>query len=253
MKRFFTILFASAAIMAASTTASAQYFDHVSLGVGVGLDGVSLQAAAPIGSILQLRLGGSYMPPIGYSFTAKNIEFQPGETIDLDLRAQACMRAFNAMLDLFPGKETTFRFSFGMFAGPGTLVTLFNTKPYLEESEWGNEGIQIGDTFISTDDKGISRINADVAKVMPYFGIGAGRAVNANKAVSFCFDLGVCYSGGIGIWTHGTNTKTWKDDYIRITSTDIKNFGGDDMGIIDKLGNIPVLPLMKFSLFFRLF
>lgn len=253
MKRFIAIILTSASLLIASFNASAQYFNHISLGVGAGFDGVSLQAAAPIGSFLQLRLGGSYMPPFGYSFDVDDVEYMPGQYVDLSLRGQANIKSFNAMLDLFPGRTTNFHFTFGVFAGPGHLASLYNTKPYLDEEDWGTSGIQIGNTLVTTDERGVSTINADINKIMPYFGIGAGRAVGEH-AVSFCFDLGACYSGGIGAYTYGNNIRTGQTDYVRITSADITNSGGDDNGLIDKIGQYSkFLPLLKFSLFFRLF
>lgn len=254
MKRFFSVIMISAAMMAASLTASAQYFDHVALGIGVGFDGVSLQAATPVGNYIQLRLGGSYMPSFGYSFDVEDVEIQPNKYADLSLRGQANIKSFNAMLDLFPGRDTRFHFTAGLFAGPGHLATLYNTKPYLAQEDWGTAGIQIGNTLITTDDKGISKVNADVNKLMPYFGIGAGRAACDKNPVSFCFDFGACYSGGIGLYTKGTNIKTGQTDYIRITSADIAAAGADDDELIDKVGRYSkFLPVLKFSLFFRLF
>lgn len=252
MKRIFSTIFVAAALLAASVQASAQYFDHLSVGVGAGFDGVSLQLAVPMGDYMQLRAGGSYMPPFSIVKNVKDFEYQEGETVDLNIRGQLQISAFNAMIDFFPGKKTGFHFTAGVFAGDRTIATAYNTEPYLDEKEWGVSGITVGNTLITTDSKGISRVNLDINKFLPYLGIGAGRAAR-DRAVNFVFDFGAIYTGGLGIYTKGTNLKTGEEDYIRITSQDIKDNGQDDQGIVDKVYSIPVLPMMKFSLFFRIF
>lgn len=252
MKRFLIISLASLALLFSPVAASAQYFDHLALGAGLGLDGISLQAAAPVGDFVQLRIGGSYMPPFGYKGNIKDFQYQPGETLSLGIDARANIKSFNAMVDLFPGRQTPFHFTVGLFAGPGTLVSTILT-PETEDKDWAESGIRIGDVMVLTDRDGAAKINVGVNKVLPYLGIGTGRAADKSKFVSFCFDLGVCYSGGLGLYTYGTNIKTGQEEYIRITSNDFKEHDADDRGIVDKLYGIPVVPMLKFSLFFKTF
>ena len=249
MKRFISILLAGAAIVAFSATASAQVANHLALGVGVGFDGVSLEAGLPLGSHFQVRAGGAYTPPAGRDFQITGVEYEPGEFIDLDLHGQFAFRGFNMMVDMFPSAKSRFRFTVGMYAGPGHIVSVHNNTPYLDEEDWGTAGITIGDTFITTDDTGVSRANLDVNKVMPYLGIGGGRAA-CKSGVNFLFDFGACYSGGLKVCTHGQNLRTGEDSYVRISSADVDN---RDEGVIDILGKIPVLPMMRFSLFFTIF
>ena len=105
MKRFLIISLASLALLFSPVAASAQYFNHLALGAGLGLDGISLQAAAPVGDFVQLRIGGSYMPPFGYKGNIKDFQYQPGETLSLGIDARANIKSFNAMVDLFPGRQ----------------------------------------------------------------------------------------------------------------------------------------------------
>ncbi len=252
MKRIFTTIFAAAALLLSSAQASAQYFDHLSLGVGAGADGISLNLAVPVGNYVQLRAGGSYMPPIGITRQFTDFEYRPGETVDLSVMGQMQISAFNAMIDLFPGKETAFHFTLGLFAGDKTIANVHNTKPYLDEESWGTDGIMVGNTLVTTDSKGISKVNLDINKFLPYLGIGFGRPV-PKKAVSFVFDLGAIYTGGLGLYTNGTNVKTGQTEYVRITSDVLAEADLEDGGIVDIIGSIPVLPMMKFSLFFKLF
>ena len=252
MKRFLIIVLATVAMLAPSHKASAQYFDHLSVGAGLGLDGISLQAAAPIGDFVQLRLGGSYMPPFGFHAEIEHFQYQPDQYLDLDIDARINIKSFNAMVDLFPGRSTVFHFTAGLYAGPGVLANI-DFLPETSDKSWTDSGVKVGDTMVFTDKDGVAKVNIGVNKVMPYFGIGTGRAVDRSKFVSFCFDLGVCLSGGLGLYTHGTNVKTGVDEYVRITSDDFKANNADDKGIVDKIYGIPVLPMMKFTLFFKTF
>lgn len=68
------ILFAIAMMCAISPAANAQddildngIFNHVSVGVGVGLDGISIEAASPITNYVQVRAGVSFFPHFGVS------------------------------------------------------------------------------------------------------------------------------------------------------------------------------------------
>ena len=79
MKRIFSVILISAALMTASLSASAQFFNSLSLGFGVGVDGASLQLGVPMGGFFQLRAGGSYSPTVGYAFTVADVKFDNGE------------------------------------------------------------------------------------------------------------------------------------------------------------------------------
>ena len=61
------------AVLLAPAAASAQYFDHLTAGVAVGTDGVSLQVAAPVGEIVELRLNGSWWPSFIHTSVTRNL------------------------------------------------------------------------------------------------------------------------------------------------------------------------------------
>ena len=224
----------------------------MSLGFGAGADGISLQAGMPVGSLLQIRVGGSYMPAFGYERTFEDMEFSETEPVDITLCAQLAHKSLNAFIDFFPGKRTKFHFTGGLFYGPGHILTVFNTEPFLDPQDWDSAGIQVGETLVTTDANGILQAYIDGNTLMPYFGIGSGRASYPNRSVSFVFDIGACYSpNGIGACTYGTNVRTGQKEYIRLTSADVDY---EDEGWIDKVAEYSrFLPMIKFSLFFKLF
>lgn len=257
MKRLFSVILISAALLGASFTSSAQYFNHLSLGIGAGIDGASLQLGVPVGPLLQIRAGASYMPQFGIPFTVSNVHFDDNTYGDVNLKASMAFKSMNAMLDFFPGKKTRFHLTAGIYYSPaffgnGAWANAVGTSDALDPEDYGTTGIMIGNTLVTTDEQGRLQGYVATKQLMPYFGLGSGRAVGLNSAVSFLFDLGVCYLGdaGIGAYTYGLNTLTGEKETVRVTSADIDN---RDSGILDIASKIPVMPILKFSLFFRLF
>ena len=57
-----------------SQRASAQYFDHLALGISAGVDGFGLQLAAPIGNQFQMRAGYACLPPMWKPHAVINLE-----------------------------------------------------------------------------------------------------------------------------------------------------------------------------------
>lgn len=266
MKRFFSVILISAALLGASFTSNAQYFNHLSLGIGAGLDGASLQVGLPVGPLLQIRAGASYWPPIGIPYSIQNIHFYGSLKGDVDVKATMAYKSFNALLDFYPGKKTRFHLTGGVYYSPeffgngvwanvvgnATAKNADGSSTVLTDA-----GVMIGDTFVGTDSEGKLRGYLASNKLLPYFGIGSGRSVGTDSAVTFLFDLGVLYLGsnGFGAYAEGENMKTLQPEIIRVTSDDTK-FGSDqprDKGLIDLAASIPVMPVLKFSLFFRLF
>ncbi|MBQ9476126.1 MAG: hypothetical protein IJU69_07790 [Bacteroidales bacterium] len=253
MKRvllLFSIVFAAFLL---PQKASAQYFDHMSLGVGLGTDGVSLHAGFPIGDFVGLRVGGNWVPGIGFNGVGKFNVSSDGKTSgkqqDVQYQAQILLGGGDLLADIYPGRKTNFRFTVGFGAGPKRLARVYNREPFLDPEDWGTSGLLVGKTFITTDDKGVVNADVNVNAFRPYVGIGVGRPV-PDKRVAFSFDFGVYFTGGWQIWTEGRNTESFTNEYIRLTSASVDN---KDNGLIDTLGNIPVYPVLRFRVNIKLF
>lgn len=257
MKRFFSVILISAALLGASFTSNAQFLNHMSLGIGGGIDGASVQIGLPVGSLLQIRAGASYMPQVGFPYTVNNVHFYDDVYGDVDLKASMAFKSVNAMLDFFPGRKTRFHLTAGVYYSPaffgnGAWANVVGTSEAIDPSDYGTSGIMIGNVMVTTDEQGRLKGYAATKQLLPYVGIGSGRAVSNYRAVSFLFDLGACYLGdeGFGAYTEGINVRNGQRETVRVTSTDVEN---RDRGLIDLAASIPVMPIMKFSLFFRLF
>ena len=249
MKKLISSVFAAAVILFSSANASAQV--HAGIGAGLGFDGGSVEAAVSVTPFLQLRAGVNFIPALSLSMEMGRIQVASDYVIDnLIVQGTTDIKSFNAMLDLFPGRRTNFHFTVGLYSGNGTLLTATNEDPKLDEGM----GMSFGpekNIFVSADENGQVHLAIATEKtVMPYFGIGSGRALNPNKRVSACFDLGACYCGGIHVAANGLNMRNGQMEDVFLTSEDAMN---KDKGFIDMLSQVPILPVMKLSVFVRIF
>ena len=244
------------AVLLAPAAASAQYFNHLTAGVAVGTDGVSLQVAAPVGDIVELRLNGSFWPSVIRSSVTRNLNMTnhdgtPKGSRSVTVLFEPPLMGAGFMVDLFTGSDSPFHITAGLSCGTAYLLKVYNKEPFLEKADWGTAGLKLGDTFVTTDENGICRLGIEVNKVRPYLGIGLGRSIPKLNPVSVSVDLGAYYTGSWGCWTDGRNlNNVAKINHIRITSADIDNV---DNGLLDVLARIPVFPVLRFNVNVKLF
>ena len=267
MKKTLAIV-ASLALTLLSTATFAQdsqLFNHLSAGISLGLDGIGAEIAVPATPYLQIRAGYS-IAPIPYNTTpaklgieANNVEIdgKPANlnNMPLSFSYQKGGRA-KLLLDIFPSKKGSFRITAGVYGGAGSLIKAkADMTGILGQEDWGTLAILFNDVSLSTDKKGFAYADLATPIIMPYLGIGVGRAVNPAKRVSVGFDFGLLYTGGIKAQTYDyVGQPENKPAIVPITSEDTVN-GGEKMdnGVIDILGKIPVYPVLKLNLFFSLF
>ncbi|MBO7545010.1 MAG: hypothetical protein J6T02_05530 [Bacteroidales bacterium] len=251
-----TILVAAFSLLP-SQSASAQYFDHLALGVNVGVDGFGIQLAAPIGGQFQMRAGYSILPPLWKPHKVFNVKpSNNDDPVDVDIEAIVLFHNANLMFDWHPAGKGFF-FTVGAYAGPSTAFKAHNKQPFLDEEDWGTVGIKIGEsTMATTDAKGIVTAKMKVWPVRPYVGFGYGTPVKADKRVGWNIELGTCFTGGYKLYVSGRDMYEGGEiSDVRVTSADLVNDDGEmqDKGIVDKMAKFPILPMLKFGVFFRLF
>ena len=261
-------LMAVALLLLPSQRICAQYFDHLALGVTVGFDGFGLELAAPLGNQFQVRAGYSMLPPMWkphHEFTLEATEER--EKTNVDLEAICKLGGANLMFDWHPAGGGFF-LTAGMYAGSRKIFTVRNRKPFLDEEDWGSAGLVFGDIMVTTDDKGVAQVDLDVWPVRPYVGLGYGNAIKSYKRVGFNVELGACFTGGYKVMATGRNLETLEDGTIQVHSKDVvkdkEQYENDpeyrkdknnyeDWLILDKMAKFPVLPILKFGLYIRLF
>jgi len=232
-------------------------FNHVALGVTAGIDGLGIEAATPLGNSFQLRAGYSFMP---FSYSGE-VDFGSAKignkTRDLDntpLNVKLWEGGEGKVLaDWFPG-EGPFHVTAGVYIGGNFIKTDFDLSRSLNADERGSLGIGFegGSTF-TTDVQGIAHVDVNFLPVMPYVGIGFGRAISEER-VSVSFDLGALATGGIKPQSYNYIKNTLDPsnpvEVIDITSSAVSN---KDDGLIDKISGIPVFPMLKINIFVKLF
>lgn len=260
MKKTLAFL-AALAVSLLSLTAHAQdkqVFNHVALGVSVGIDGLGAEVVLPATPYLQIRGGYSFLP-----FTyRKDINLGKHETEigTLDLSSIPLSLApwkgglGKVLLDIYPAKGIPFRFVAGAFIGNGKLVGGEANLSKAIPPEDYKTGFGYNGVSVSTDGEGIVHMDATVLKVLPYLGLGFGRALDPKKRVGFSFELGAVYTGGIKFLVSDYSNPSKVETSV-VTSQSLVDDNGKqlDDGIIDKISGFPVLPMMKLGVYVRLF
>lgn len=219
-------------------------FNHVSLGLSTGTDGlIGFNAAVPIGNYVQMRVGYSFMPVFKYKtdVTVKNNNKPDSRT---DIEGKLHMGDFSWLFDIYPSKNSSFHFTAGAYIGKSKVVTVRNDGPIggLDESDYGHSGIEIGDYLIKTDLEGNASASIKVNSFKPYLGVGFGRAVPKGRVGVMC-DLGVQFWGKPGVYAYDWETNT----DVKVTSEDVGNKDGGAIKTISKISVFPVISLKVFG------
>ena len=265
MKR--TIIIAAIIALTGAVSANAQednqLFNHFAAGATLGVDGLGIQVAAPVMPYLQVRAGYAINASVTGTGSFGSHKMDNGHTANLDnmpIEAQSYKGGLGELfVDFFPGsigsfKNSGFRVTAGMFAGNGNFLSL---KADMRESMAPEDyatTMTTGDVKFSTDPEGYGYGDAFSWKILPYVGIGTGRAVKLeDKRFSFTFDAGIAFTGGLKIRTYDFSSGS-KVPYAVTSAATVDEEGvQQDRGLIDALSGFPLLPVIKFGFFYRLF
>lgn len=253
MKKLF--LFCVAACV--GMTARAQVFDHLSVGVGAGTDGIGFELAAPLGNHVDVRAGyGLATGLVGYTVNELSVPEHPGlkdsREVNVPMRINLGMNDARLLFNIYPSANKGFHFTIGAYLGSpcfarGTLSGLpsdyntigFETDGYLVRAKDGKLVAELC----------APGLGSPTFAVKPYVGIGFGRAVDRDARVSFCFDLGAQYQGQPGLWAEGESI-TGRVQKIQLTGGDFKDVAE---GVAEYGKYAAFWPTLSFRLFVRLF
>ena len=240
-----------------SASAGAQVFNHLSVGAGVGTDGISLEVAAPLGKHVDVRAGyGTAVGLIGYTVKDLSIPEHPGAAhsneVSVPLRITLGMSDARLLFNLYPSAEKGFHFTVGALLGSPTFVrgTLTNMPADYEKAGFDVNGylVKAKDGKLATELRAPG-LGGESFAVKPYVGIGFGRAVDPSARVSFSFELGAAYQGQPGLWAEGEGL-TGRVKKVQLTEKQIKDAGK----VIDEVGKYAAFwPTLSFRLYVKLF
>lgn len=265
-----------------STVANAQIaddknqFNHLSLGVNMGTNGIGFELGTTITPIIAVRAGMDFMPQFNIN---TNIDYDRPEVLNkvpqqlLEERyvnipehgaqAKFKIRPFmtqgKLLFDIYTSKNSMFHFTIGAYFGSSTIakgrcaekaiaaIELYNQdiKNGLIEPEDGYEDgfhIDMEGYKIGTN-QGRAQLYAKVNSVRPYIGIGVGRTVPRHR-FGCKFDFGVQFWGKPRLYDKYNN-----DHEITKSEPGISKDFKDGLDIANK---VTVYPTLKFSVFGRI-
>jgi len=280
MRKFFVVLaLATVGVAQAQIENDKNLFNHLSVGVGAGTTGISVDVSTVASPIIGLRAGVEFMP----SFTIKSHvtaerpkEFDNVPTSLLESRyvnlpkngarieTRGIPNLINGKLlcDIFTGRNSMFHFTVGAYVGPSTVATLKATDRTIAAVEQYNKDIKDGiinpeiksdgtikevkvdlEGYHIASDGGRIKLDLRTWTVKPYLGIGVGRDIPRSR-VSCKFDAGVMFWGSPKLYDYYADHEITKDE------PGITNDFKDALSIIN---GVCVYPVLKFSVIGKIF
>ena len=238
MKKY---LFISILSIFGLTTAHAQYnndvewglFNHMSVGLGLGTTGISVDVAAPICPYVAVRAGADILPDIkfrpaldlGFNQEIKDFVYEwfnerLPDKIDFDGKLK--YTAGHLLFDVYPFKNSSFHVTAGAYLGNKELVNMntlgyefllktiydYNHSEIREEWGLGKIGVKLGNYFLEPDKEGMINATVEVNALRPYIGVGFGRAIPTKHRFACNFDLGLQFWGTPKVYLEGDNGKS---------------------------------------------
>ena len=258
-KNLLTII---AALLLAVPALNAQSFG---LGVSLGSEGAGLQVSAGITPSIVVRAGYTYFP---YSFLIgkQDVNFQSWDVHpsgSTTIEEQKIQGSGNVLFDFYFTEGSPFHVTAGAMFGGGKMFQVTNTKAMPDS--YHNSGMKYypegtgSTTSLHADANGIYLAELRRNAVRPYVGIGFGNPIG--KSSGFVFDIGVQYTGGIGFYTDPSASSNDNMDF-RLDSEGVQRLAYDMRGsqtkkgydkffkVIDTIHDIPLMPVVRFTVFF---
>lgn len=255
MKRI-SLYLLSLALLLLSQHADAQTFNHLSVGLGGGTDGFSMNIATPIGRHIDLLAGyGTSVDVLGFTFKA-SVPEHPGNSegnfVDVPLRVHNSVNDGRLLFNIYPSRTGGFHFTLGAYFGsPRCFQATITGLP----DDYDQVGIGVDNYLVKASGGRLNvwleapGVTGRAFAVKPYAGFGFGRALRQDKRITLTFDIGAQYQGKTGIWAEGKGITGRKRD-VQISGESLGEWGGS----VDKyLQYLVVWPTINFHVYFRPF
>ncbi len=236
-------------------------FNHVSMNVGVGTEGISVGVAAPVTNYLDVEVGADFMPGIkvdgDLNVKVSNPITVEGQSITLpntkvNVEGNFARTQFHFKANVYPfggnnGLFVAAGFSFGgnkiakIKGHSDDLKGYMETYPQQKDQILDAISAQLGDYQIRFDDD--ANISGDVRcnGFRPYVGLGFGRQIPKSR-LGFRVEAGCQFMGHLKVYQN--------DEQIDLTKA-LQDNGADD-NLSKFVDNWTVYPVLKFSLVGRL-
>ncbi|MBQ8519951.1 MAG: hypothetical protein IJ456_00925 [Bacteroides sp.] len=222
------------------------YFNSVAIGVNGGTTGYGFDLAAPIGNHFAIRAGITIMPDLSLSdevdISSLSSVSSSHYDIPTSMEVEGSLKrtAFEALLNIYPFKHSSFFITGGAAWGGEKLVTVTGHSEELAKLQSVAEGagIEIGDYIIPVDKQGNVSGGIKVSNFRPFVGMGFGRIVPKNR-IGFLFEMGVQFHKTPEVYTDYGNLEMLTDEA-----------DNDFSEIIEK---VTVYPVIRFRICGRLF
>lgn len=255
-------------------------FEHVGVGVGFGLTGITIDVGSDITDYLTIRGGMDIFPSVSKDFDV-NIGFEssfkksdvpasyavPNNKVKIE--GKTGLGAGHLLFDIHPFKNA-FRVTTGLYFGKKEIITVQNkdNADFIGIANWNKDvqatpmpadlaalaalhggslpriGVEMGDYFLAPDENGHVDASIKVNAVRPYVGIGVGRMVPKNSRLTCNFDFGVQFWGKPEIYLNGSDGEK---------KLEKKDLGNDGDEVLDILSKITVYPQLTVRLVGRIF
>jgi hypothetical protein len=244
----FAILFTAAGAQAQKaerTPIEEGLFNHLSVGLNVGLTGLGVDAVMPVHRLVTVRAGFSGLPVGEIKFKAINTATELNEAtlaeddavrrskmVDkVELALKPKFWNFYVLGEVHPFKNIPFYFSAGLFMGSQNFLHFRNTNEgalgflndanqkvqdynSLFRTNYPPIGLKFGDYVFTADEHGNIDVRMKTNAVKPYLGIGFGQHIAKVRRVSVAVDAGLMFWGspkfvlnnGVEIKSSGQNS-----------------------------------------------
>lgn len=155
-------------------------FNHLSVGVGVGLTGISIEAAAPITPYVTVRGGVNIFPQIKVK-TDLDLDGEIPASYNgprsFEVEGKSSLTTGHLLFDVYPFKTSAFHVTAGAYLGSDKIITLKNTKDGVlmdinrlnaTRPDGQKIGLDLGDYLLTPDERGNVDATLKVAAFRPY-------------------------------------------------------------------------------------
>jgi len=283
------------ALILATTAAHAQdfneddtyMFNHMSMGLSGGTDGVGLDFALPLGKYVQVRAGISYIPAVGITSALDCVNTEcpldeNGKVIDTkhweqtfftkDLRAQtvdikSTPKFLNGKLlfNFYPAPSFPLHLTLGAYFGSEKIIELENVG-YEKElklmydhngTDYHNiSGVKVGKYTLIPDrndlDNGKIYSWIQTSAIRPYAGLGYGKAYS-EKGIDWMVEAGVIYWNKPKLFSRATDYNSKEDGVSKDVELQEDKLCGNKGSILKIMSKTPIYPVISFRLGFNMF